>query len=566
MPAKITTPVLLNDMGSAGLNTQAQDSTLGPQWLTEADGIVFDLQGRMSSRKGIKQVSKAITSSVKSIGGYIKSNRTREYYAGAGNAIYKIDTSTTPYTLTAQSFAGSPQTISNGNWQWINFNDELWGIQSGHQVINYTSSAWSDITDLGTYVGPSGVTTFDPSCALGDFGRMWYGGITEAPGVVYYSDNLIGEKLNTGAAGAIDLKTVWGNDEVVGLASLMNKLIIFGKQNIAVYEGASTPGSMALDELIKGTGLAGRDNISYVSTDIIFLSYEGLISLGRLSQTDGKAPYQELSVPVRNDLTRILSSATIANIKSTYYSEEGLVIIFMPDEKKCYVFDLKLTKAPPKVTTWAFTTAPLCGLGTIDGKLFMGTTTGIAEYSGYKDVVITDTTADLVQEGALWGDDTSLYGSSKYGASVSGACSISGGTWDGSKCWYPTSSNYSYTFQTSWLDLNSPTISKIIKSGLFTITGGRGAASTVSVFKDFSIGSPYSKTFNLAQEGAISLWGDVTTLYGSAKYGASEGPNEYKIALGRTGKVIKLKMVTEVNGNYSSLNNTTLLTKQGKIR
>ena len=545
MPAKITSPILLNDMGSAGLNTQAQDSTLGPQFLTEADGIVFDLQGRMSSRKGIKQVSKAIASSVKSIGGYIKSNRTREYYAGAGSAIYKIDTSTTPYTLTAQSFAGSPQTISNGNWQWINFNDELWGIQSGHQVINYTGSAWSDITDLGTYVGPSGVTTFDPSCALGDFGRMWYGGITEAPGVVYYSDNLIGEKLNTGAAGAIDLKTVWGNDEVVGLASLMNKLIIFGKQNIAVYEGADIPSTMGLDELIKGTGLAGRDNISYVSTDIIFLSYEGLMSLGRLAQTDGKAPYQELSVPVRNDLTRILSSATIANIKSTYYSEEGLVIIFMPDEKKCYVFDLKLTKAPPKVTTWAFTTAPLCGLGTIDGKLFMGTTTGIAEYSGYQDVVITNTTA--------------TNGSS-------GACSTAGGTWDGSICWSSTASNYSYTFQTSWLDLNSPTISKIIKSGLFTITGGRGAASTVSVYKDFSIGSPYSKTFNLAQEGAISLWGGVTTLYGAAKYGASEGPNEYKVALGRTGKVIKLKMVTEVNGNYSSLNNTILLTKQGKIR
>ena len=545
MPAKVTTPVLLNEMGSAGLNTQAQDSTLGPEWLTEADGIVFDLQGRMSSRKGIKQVSKAITSSVKSIGGYIKSNRTREYYAGAGNAIYKIDTSTTPYTLTAQSFANTPQTISDGNWQWVNFNDELWGIQSGHQVINYTGSAWSDITDLGTYVGPSGVTTFDPSCALGDFGRMWYGGITEAPGVVYYSDNLIGEKLNTGAAGAIDLKTVWGNDEVVGLASLMNKLIIFGKQNIAVYEGASTPSSMVLDELIKGTGLAGRDNIVYVGTDIIFLSYEGVMSLSRLAQTDGKAPYQELSVPVRNDLTRILSSATIANIKSTYYPEEGLVIIFMPDEKKCYVFDLKLVKAPPKVTIWAFTTAPLCGLGTIDGKLFIGTTTGIAEYSGYQDVVITDTTASN---------------------GSSGACSTAGGTWDGSKCWSSTASNYSYTFQTSWLDLNSPTISKIIKSGLFTITGGRGAASTVSVFKDFSIGSPYSKTFNLAASGTISLWGDVTSLYGEAKYGAAEGPNEYKVALGRTGKVIKLKMVTQVNGNYSSLNNTTLLTKQGKIR
>ncbi len=69
----------------------------------------------------------------------------------------------------------------------------------------------------------------DPTCGLGDFGRMWYGGITEDPGTLYYSDNLIGEKLNAGAAGSIDLKTVWGNDEIVGLASVMDSIVIFGK-------------------------------------------------------------------------------------------------------------------------------------------------------------------------------------------------------------------------------------------------------------------------------------------------------------------------------------------------
>ena len=53
MPAKAITPIPLSGMGSSGLNTQAQDSTLGPEWLTQADGMVFDLQGRIASRKGI---------------------------------------------------------------------------------------------------------------------------------------------------------------------------------------------------------------------------------------------------------------------------------------------------------------------------------------------------------------------------------------------------------------------------------------------------------------------------------------------------------------------------------
>mgnify|MGYP003111897344 CR=1 FL=1 len=608
MPAKPTTPIPLKGMGSSGLNTQAQDSTLGPEWLTQAEGVVFDLQGRIASRKGIKMVSKAIASPVKSIGGYIKSNRTREYYAGAGNAIYKIDTSTSPYSLTAQTFSGTAQTISDANWTWVNFNDELWGIQTGHKVINYNGTNWYDRDDIpvsvatanvngatsstttlvvdgnsgtietgmyvtgsgisgtvtvsslsdqnnlvlssaqslsndvaltftSTYAAPAGVTTFDPSCGLGDFGRMWYGGITEAPGVVYYSDSLIGGKLTGGTAGVIDLKTVWGNDEVVGLASIMDKLVIFGKQNIAIYAGADNVSSMSLEEIIKGTGLAGKDNIAYVGTDILFLSYEGLMSLGRLQQTDGKAPIEDLSVTVRNDLVGILSSATVANIKTAYYPEDGLLVIFMPDEKKAYVFDVKIQTSTPRVTTWPFTTAPLCGLGTIDGKLFMGLPTGVAEYSGYQDATITS---------------------------------------DGSGGWTTTTSNYSYVFQTSWLDLNSPTFAKIIKSGLFAITGGRGASSTISVYKDFELGTPYSKTISLVSGVTISLYtqgGDgaalvagTRSLYNSAKYGASAGPKDYKVSLGRTGKVIKLKMDTTVEGHYSSLTDATLLTKQGKIR
>ena len=619
MPAKAITPIPLSGMGSSGLNTQAQDSTLGPEWLTQADGMVFDLQGRIASRKGIKMVSKAIASPVKSIAGYIKSNRTREYYAGAGSAIYKIDTSTSPYSLTAQSFSGSAQTISDANWTWVNFNDELWGIQTGHKAINYDGTNWYDIDDLGAYAAPAGVTTFDPSCGLGEFGRMWYGGITEAPGVVYYSDSLIGGKLTGGTAGVIDLKTVWGNDEVVGLAAIMDKLVIFGKQNIVIYAGANNVSSIAVEEVIKGTGLAGKDNIAYVGTDILFLSYEGLMSLGRLQQTDGKAPIQDLSITVRNDLATILSSATVANIKTAYYPEDGLLVIFMPDEKKCYVFDVKIQTQSPRVTTWPLTTAPLCGLGTIDGKLFIGLPTGVAEYTGYIDVTITS---------------------------------------DGSGGWTSTDSNYSYVFQTSWLDLNSPTFAKIIKSGLFAITGGRGASSTISVYKDFDLGSPYSKTISLVSGVTISLYtqgddgaalvagtrsfynnttlvtvaptanvngatssttalvvdgnsgtieagmsvtgtgivGTVTVsslsnqnnlvlssaqslsndtaltfkspAYGSTlvKYGAASGPKDYKVSLGRTGKVIKLKMDTTVEGHYSSLTAATLLTKQGKIR
>ena len=544
MPVKPLRPTRLDGLGSKGLNTQASSSTLGPEWLTEASNVVFDFQGRIGPRHGIKAVSKTVAAPIKSIGEYIKSDRTTAYYVGSGSAIYLRNTATVPETLTAQTFASSPQTISNSNWQWINFNTEFWGIQAGHSPINLTGTTWTDVIDLSTYVASTGVTTFDPNCALGDFGRMWYGGVTEDSGTLYYSDNLIGEKLNGGAAGVIDLHTVWGQDEIVGLASLMDKIIIFGKNNIAIYSGASNPSAMVLEELIKGVGLAGRDNIVYMGADLLFLSYEGLQSLSRITQTDGKAPLTDMSIAVRNTLAFYLSTADLTTIKTVYHKKEGLVITFVPDSKLAYVFDFSSGQLP-KVTTWSFATAPLCGVSTIGGELVVGSATYVAKLEGFAEVDITDTTSTNANQSA---------------------CEAVNGVWDGSKCWSSSNRLYNYTWSTAWLDLGEPAVTKILRTAYFSYTGGRGSATSLSLYVDHDSVNPLTKNFNLAPAEDYATYGAADSLYGVSKFTSKVGPVEYKIPLGRTGKVIKMKMVTEVVGDYSSLVSMTLLTKQGKIR
>ena len=72
--------------------------------------------------------------------------------------------------------------------------------------------------------------------------------------------------------------------------------------------------------------------------------------------------------------------------------------------------------------------------------------------------------------------------------------------------------------------------------------------------------------FNLAPDDDFALYGASTSLYGTAKFSSKIGPAEYKVPLSRTGKVVRLKMITEVVGDFSSLVSTTLLTKQGKTR
>lgn len=550
MPAKPLQAIVLDGLGSKGLNTQAQSSTLDLGWLTEANNVVYDLEGRMGPRKGIKQISKPVTTgSLKSIGEFVKSDRTREYYAGTGANIVKLDISTAPDSLTVQSFAGSPQTITDGNWQWINFNDQFWGVQAAHKAINFDGTTWKDIDDLSNYHAPSGITTFDPNCALGEFGRIFYGGVNEAKGTLFYSDNLIGQKLNGGAAGSIDLKTVWGNDEIIHLASLENKLIIFGKQNIVIYSGALNPATMVLEEIIRDVGLAGRDNVVYVGADLFFLSYEGLVSVQRVTQTDGRAPVEGLSTTVRNDLTRILTTATVANIKSVYYQKEGFILTLMPDNDKAYVFDFSVGKKEfPRITTWSFSSEavqPLSSVSTFDGKLYMGISNAIAEYNGYYDIVLTDSTSTNGNESA---------------------CNTAGGTWDGSACWLETTADYNWTFQTPWSNFGDPTFAKIIKTGLMTVTGGQDAAATIQLSKDYEEDSTYSKTFNLVSDSIIFLYGAVNSLYGTAKYAPAAGPKEYKVPLARTGRTFRIKMIFEVKGNYSSLITSTLLAKKGKVR
>ena len=67
---------------------------------------------------------------------------------------------------------------------------------------------------------PASITTlFDPSCGMGYYGRIWCGGVAEAKDVVYYSNLLDGDDFLDGDTGLIDLKKVWGTDEIVALQS-----------------------------------------------------------------------------------------------------------------------------------------------------------------------------------------------------------------------------------------------------------------------------------------------------------------------------------------------------------
>jgi hypothetical protein len=528
---------------------------------------MLDEKGRVSTRKGLKQITNNISDSatantlvVKSLGEYISATGTKTIFAGAGANVYKINTATTPYTLTAQSFSGGA-TKSDGDWQFTNFNNQFYGVQASNQPINYSGSAWLDLEGVGSYAKPSGVTTFTPSCILGEYGRLWVGDIGENKDVVYYSDTLIGQTFNGGASGSIDLKTVWAGDEITALASFMGKLVIFGKHNIVIYNNPWNPAAdeFVLDEVIEGVGCVARDSVQLIGDDIVFLSASGVRSLGRTIQQD-TMPLMDLSLTVKDEIRTNITQADMTKVKAQYDLSTGSYLLGFPDRNVVYVFDFKsiTPDGTPRITTWNFQTKknPKSFLSTTD-TLYMGLghldyEGRVASYDGYFDVEKEDVTAS-------------------YG--TSGACTTAGNTWESgtSKCFADVDNTYQSDFKTVWLDFEQPGISKFLKRFLGVWSGGKNMDVTLSWYRDYSA-IPTAVNFTLDPVSTGTEWlyetpsASGTSLYGAAKYSPAFHPAEYKVSMSKAAKVVRLEISQTVKGFKAALQNMTIWAKQGKIR
>ena len=246
--AKQTTYQPLTDIGLNGLNTQSNPATLDHSWLTKAENVVLRESGRIAFRKGFKQ-KVAPNSGGTAIGSMIEHNDqgTNKIFASYGTSIYTVDF-TSPASAFPSSGADVKHTVgsSTGDWQFVNFNNRLNAFHASIVPQRYDGSLGSG-SKWAAYDNshrPSSVSSgeFKPSCGMGYYGRMWVGGVAEEKDVVHYSSLLDSDDFRTSAengasnGGSIDLKTVWGTDEIVAIAPFFGQLVIFGKNNIAIYD------------------------------------------------------------------------------------------------------------------------------------------------------------------------------------------------------------------------------------------------------------------------------------------------------------------------------------------
>ena len=617
----------LPNFGINGLNTQNNPSSLDPSWLTTANNIVLRESGRISFRKGLKQKvvpSGTAISSLVEHHDQAESPSVNKIFASHGTSIYRMDF-TAPNAAFPTSTIDLRHTVSGstGDWQFVNFNDRLhcfhegiipqrydgsspalerWSayynttaindgsgindavttitvdstigfptegkILIGTEIISYTGKTPTTFTGCGrgadstsaashsddavitTSTMPPTVTAgaFKPNCATGYYGRIWAGGVEEEKDVLHYSSLLDGDDYTVlGGGGSIDLKKVWDNDEIVAIAPFYGMLAIFGKNNIALYESPDVIGSIKLNEVIRGVGCIARDSVQNIGDDLVFLSATGIRSLARTSEKD-KVPLMDISQNIKDTLIRNIGASDLTKVRSVYVENEGIYILSFTDKNINYVFDFKhfTPNEVPRITTWTFDLdrEPTSMAYTeLYSGLLVGQADGsIAGYEGYFDT-------DLA--------------------------------WDSGVSY--TNAAFTSDIASIWIPLGQTMSASLLKNMILVLEGGSGAILYLKWYKDFGVVPSSITSINLrpATTGSTSLWGASTSRYGTTTvahthdatlhpsnslYSPIYGLREYKTQLTGSAKHLKLNLSIESNGYDASIQDLSLLHKEGKIR
>jgi len=505
--------------GFYGLNTQDSPLDLQSGYALVATNCIIDQYGRIGCRKGWTKVNSSSgnlgANDVGVIHELIQADGTLTVLFAGNNKLFKLDSSNVVVELTYGG-GGSAPTITANNWQCASLNGITYFFQSGHNPLIYdpavSTTTYRRVSEKTGYVA----TVPDANICISAYGRLWAANTTTNNATVYFSDLIAGHVWATGSSGSLNVNNVWPNgaDEVTGLAAHNGFLFIFGKRQILVYSGATTPSTMALSDTVESIGCIARDSIQTTSTDVVFLSNSGIRSLMRTIQ-EKSAPERDLSRNVRDDLMTTLSGDNMANIKSIYSEREAFYLLTAPIVKQVFCFDTRqsLPNGAFRASTWD-SIEPKSFLSRRNGDLLIGKNGYIGKYSGYLD-------------------DTNTY---------------------------------QFAYYTNHADLGNQAQTSIIKKISVVVIGGSNQYVTIKWGYDF-LTNYLSENILIPAQGVSE--------YGVAEYGAnativayySEGVAlQTLIANGSgSGKVVQTGYETTVNSSQLSIQKIEIQTKQGRM-
>jgi len=527
--------------GFLGLNTQDSSVQLSSGFALTANNCIIDRYGRIGARRGWTPVNSTINTDlgagnpVEFMFEMVKAGGNIMLSAGNNKLFTGTTTMTTAAVRNAANNANVSVTITANHWQGASlpYGDgaaaeaHVYLAQTNHPVLVFhelPTSGGSDphshdsgtfgfqqLGDIGTL--PLGYTTsdFKPNCALAAYGRIWLADIIGDRQTVYFSRLLDGSDFSGGDSGSLSLNAVFpNNDKIMALAAHNGFLIVFGRNNIAIYGNPIDVTQLELAEFIPNVGCIARDSVVSTGTDLIFLSDAGVRSLTRVIQ-EKSLPFRDLSKNVRDELIANAGSETnIPAIKAVYFNRDAFYLLALPTSKLVYCFDTRqsMQDGSYRVTKWD-SIDPRSFVVTDTKDLYIGKPGYIGKYFGHTD----------------------------------------------------NSASYRMQYFTNHFDFEQPNALKILKKIGLVVIGGSNANVAVKY------GFDYSENFRAVTK---SLGGGVSFEYNIAEYNIAEYAGgivleKFFLNVSGNGAIIQLGIETDIDGNPFSIQKIDVGTKMGKV-
>jgi hypothetical protein len=500
--------------GFAGINTQESSVTLPNIFALSAVNCVIDKYGRLGARKGWTQLT---TSGSTALAGdtvsflleHVNANNTSTFISAGNN---KVFTGGVGAALTNRTPSG--YTITQDDWSGATLNDLSLLVQAGHEPLVYDATATPVLQAMTDYtaIAPSYGSSF-PRQALAAYGRFW---VHDGKNI-YWSTDIADSNFpafSGGSSGFLNIASSLPNnvDTITAIGAHNGFLIIFCEKNIVIYRGAENVISdqFGLEDVIEGVGCVARDSVQNTGGDIIFLSANGLRSLGRIIQ-EKSLPMRDLSANVRDDLIGYIDSEPNKNkIKAVYSETEAFYLLSFPATQTVYCFDMRkaLDDGSARVTLWQ--QFPItASISTRDFKVYLGKVNGIGQYTGYLD------------------DGTS----------------------------------YRMRYESNHMDFQDSTITKVVKKINCTVIGGNGQPFFILSGNDYR-GFEHSYELSIKVNPLEGEWG--TAEWNIFEWTEGVTSDRIETPANGSGKTLQVAFETIIDGEEFSVQRIDVFVKLGR--
>lgn len=389
-------PMQVMGPGSLGMDAQNKGLVLDPRFGVQLDNWVINDSGALTTRKGVQLLTGPATITGQMHDAYAWNRRevgidTVKYVVSAGDTVGHFNG--VGYT----TFAVTGSNPTKG-FHFLPFNLLLYGVRGGSTPVKFDGGVWLNWT------APATVAGFVPQFGVSAFGRLWL--VDDDFQTIRYCALLDAETWTGVGTGFIDMTSVWPNglDAINAVATFNGLLVVFGTRSIVFFgdgQGSAlgiSPANIFVVDTVSGTGcIAGRTIQEVENGDLLFLSDNGLRSLGRTIQEKSN-PMTTVSPRVRDLLAGSVRNALSTTggadkIRATYNPIEGFYLLSFGTvglKEFCFNTKQEMEDGSYRVTQW---TASVYGHSfdkltqeMIFAPILPVNTTALALYKGTKDV------------------------------------------------------------------------------------------------------------------------------------------------------------------------------------